>query len=75
MTKKIDKEEFINAAETLGKYCEEHCAKGCVDGSTRCLFYEMCDEYFIIYGGLSNIMEDLVHDVRHSDITSFEEIE
>lgn len=65
----IAKEELIKAAETLGKYCEEHCAKGCVDGYTRCLFHEMCDEYFIIYGGLINIMEDLVHDVGDSDIT------
>ena len=63
----IAKEELIKATKTLGKYCEEHCAKGCVDGNTRCLFYEMCDEYFIIYGGLSFIMEDLAHDVRYLD--------
>ena len=69
MTMTVAKEELINAAETLGKYCEEHCAKGCVDGNTRCLFHEMCDEYFIIYGGLCNVMDDLVHDVRYSDET------
>ena len=62
-----DKKELIRAAETFKKYCEEHCAKGCVDGETGCLFSDMCDEYFIIYGGMSNIMGDIAHAVRYSD--------
>ena len=63
-----DKDELIKAAETLKKYCDEHCCPGCPEETeeTGCVLSCSCTYLYEFYN-LGSCMESIISDVRHSD--------